>query len=476
MRLLRRHSVWLLVATLMGIAGALFATSGQKAQYTSAAQVDVEARVFANTVPVTPNLATEEQVARSGLVTASAAPKLGMTTSALISHLSVSVLASTNILTIGCTMPTAAAAQNCAAAAAAAYIGFRNDVATTASVRAHDPLGATLVTPAPLPGGTTGTSESIMLVIGAIVGLTLGLGAVFVRDRADDRVRDRDDLEQCLDAPALVAIPRVRRRSAPPASVFSKAPNSAAAEAYRYLRVHLDPVLADDSSNGKVVLVAGPRGREGRTCVAANLAAALAHAGAKVVLVDADLRHPSLGTLFGIGIRPGFTDLLSGGAPLGDVVAPTGVPRLQLVTVGTPTDRPADMFEVTALHNALARMTATADVVIVDSAPVLTVSDPLALAFASDVIVTVANVRRTTRTDLRAAAAEIRTAVPKPVVGVLNCVPRSLRGNAARPDLAAGAGAPPLAPPAPEGTQCEFTPEDSAPFSLQEDFSQPAQQ
>src|SRR5487761_332919 len=87
MRLLRRHGVWLLVATLMGSAGAVLATSGQKAQYTSAAQVDVEARVFASTVPVTPNLATEEQVARSGLVTASAAPKLGMTTTALISHL-----------------------------------------------------------------------------------------------------------------------------------------------------------------------------------------------------------------------------------------------------------------------------------------------------------------------------------------------------------------------------------------------------
>ena len=437
MKLLRKRGVWVVLATMACIAGAWLVGAGGTTQYTSAAEVDVEARVFANTVPVTPNLANEKAIATSGSVLDGAAQSLGITSAGLAAQLAVSSPASTNLLAIACTMPEPVAAQRCAAAVAQAYANFRNDAASSKTVRAHDSFSVTVVTPAPLPSTPTGTSKLVVLSLGTVLGLALGVGTAFVRDRFDDRVRDRDDLEQCLDAPVLAAIPRVRR-SAGPASVFRSAPLSRAAEAYRHLRVRLDSLIAATNSQGKVVLVTGAHAGEGRTCVASNLAAALAHAGANVLLVDADLRHPSLSEVFHTSERRGLMDLLAGGASLNEVIVPTDLPGLGLVTVGTATDRSAEMFEVGRLTRAFAGMTAAADVVIVDSGPALTVSDPIALTRVSNIVVVVANVRRTRRAAVRAAVGEIRGAGPGTIVGVITGSPRSFRNTRPRRDFAAG--------------------------------------
>jgi polysaccharide biosynthesis transport protein len=437
MKLLRKRAAWVVLATMACLAGAWLVGSQGATRYVSAAQVDVESRVFPNTVPVTPNLANEKAIAASGSVLDSAARSLGIAAGSLAADVTVSSPASTNLLTIACKMAEPAAAQRCAAAAAQAYASFRNDTASSALIRAHDSFSVTVVTPAPLPAAPTGTGKMVVLSLGGVLGLALGVGTAFVRDRFDDRVRDRDDLGLCLDAPVLGVIPRVRR-SAGPASVFSSAPLSRAAEAYRHLRVRLDSLIAATGSQGKVVLVAGAHAGEGRTCVATNLAAALAHAGATVLLVDADLRHPSLGGVFHTSKRRGLLDLLTGEASLGDVIAATDLPGLGLVTVGTATDRSAEMFEAGRLARAFAAMTAAADVVVVDSGPALTVSDPIALTRVSDIVLMVANVRRTRRTAVRAAAAEIRGAGPSAIVGVVTGAPRSFRNARPRRDFAAG--------------------------------------
>jgi succinoglycan biosynthesis transport protein ExoP len=437
MKLLRKRAAWVVLAMMACIAGAWLVGSGAQTHYASTAQVDVESHVFANTVPVTPNLATEKSIALSGRVLDSAALSLGLAPGVLVTHLAVSSPASTNLLSIACTMPEAVAAQHCAGAVAQAYADFRNDVGGAKLVRASDPFNITIVTPAALPVTPAGSRKPVLLSLGAILGLALGIGTAFVRDRFDDRVRDRADLQQCLDAPVLAVIPRVRR-SAGPGSVFRSAPLSQAAEAYRHLRVRLDSLTSPAGSQGKVLLVAGAQAGEGRTCVASNLAAALAQAGANVLLVDADLRHPSLSEIPRYGERRGLIDVLAGRASLDDVITPTDLPGLGLVTVGTATDRPAEMFEVGRLTRVFGSMTAAADVVVVDSGPALTVSDPIALTRVSDVVVVVANVRRTRRAAVAAAAREIRDAGSAITVGVITGAPRSLRNARPRRDFAAG--------------------------------------
>ena len=209
--------------------------------------------------------------------------------------------------------------------------------------------------------------------------------------------------------------------------MFSRAPRSTAAEAYRYLRSNVRPFLT--AGPGRRYRAAGglPQGREGRTCVAANLARSLAQAGACVIAVDADLRHtwrsgflhahPSLSEIFQADDRPGLNELLAGKASLDAVALPvemaaeTRTPPaagLRFVAAGEPAGRSADIVDGVRLTAALAGMRAAADVVVVDSAPVLAVSDATSLARASDVVLMVADVRRTGRRAPGAAAREIR--------------------------------------------------------------------
>src|SRR6266571_3785348 len=157
MTLLRKHGLWLVIATMAGIAGALLYHLALPVSYMSTSQVDVEAHIVAQAAPIIPNMATEAQVATSGVVVASTARALG-------------------------TMPSPAAAQRCAAAAAAGYVAFRNDVTGSKAERARDPLHVRLVTVASLPNAPAGPGKKILLPAGALLGLLLGIGGVALRD------------------------------------------------------------------------------------------------------------------------------------------------------------------------------------------------------------------------------------------------------------------------------------------------------
>lgn len=434
MTLLRKHIRWLVLAMVAGIAGALLIHVSIAPRYTSAAEVDIEPNMPALTIQYAPNMVTEQDVATSGVVLANAARALGTTPTALEKDLSAAVSGTdatggaANVLAISCSMPTALSAQRCAAAAATAYMNYRNDVGQPASTQQHDPMVVTLVTPAPLPTKAAGVGLKILLPVGAILGLLLGAGAVFVRDYADHRVRDGADMERLLDAPVPGVIPRTKN----PDDVFIRQPLSAAAESYRYLRELLSPLIASVPDGGAVLLIAGAQADDGCTSVAANLAAALAEQGAKVLLVDADLWHPSLGTVFGpSGRRPGWSDLLARRASLDEVAVPVpGVPGLRLVTAGDVTIKPAEIFRDSRLAQAFRDMRAQADVIVIDSAPVLEASHTIALARASDIVTIVADVRRTAREDVSVAAQQIRANGPRVIVGALNGVASSVNGQA----------------------------------------------
>ena len=425
MTLLRRHGLWVIIATVVGIAGAWLYHAAQPTMYTSTAQVDVESNVVPGAAPITPNMATEEQVATSGIVLGNTANDLGVSTRVLAGELSAKASSTSTVLSISCTRPTPRDAQSCASIAYNVYIGYRNELGLSKTAQAHDPYRVTLVTPPQVPASPAGIGKKILLPIGAILGLALGLGGVALRDRFDNRVRDRADLERYLEAPVLAGVPRVQRHRVDPAFVFSRAPQSRAAEAYRYLRSRIAPVW----DGGRMLLVAGPQGLEGRTCVASNLAQSLALTGTSVILVDADLRHashrhgfgahPSLSEVFEARDRPGLSELLAGTASLDDVALPSIVPGLRFVAAGTSADRITDIFETAKLTGAFKDMKAAADMVIVDSAPVLAVSDTISLARASDVVLMVADPRRTERGAVSAAVQVIQASGP-PIVGVLN--------------------------------------------------------
>lgn len=426
MRLLRKYWVWVLICTIACAAGAWIVGAISPARYTSTASVDVEASPIPGSQPATVNTSTEKEVASSGVVLSKASPHTGLSTDQLSSHVSIAVPSGANVLSISCTMPDPAAAQRCATAVTQAYMNFRNDVYTPKAAP-RDPLTVTLVSAAQLPTKPSGLRLTDLLPLGALIGVLLGFGTAYLRDRADDRVRDRDDLEECLGEPVLAVVPR-SRSAAEGAKVFATEPGSAAAEAFRYLRAHVEPLIPADGNGGKVLLVTGAQRQEGRSSVACNLATALAQAGRRVLLVDADLRHPFLADVFETGSRAGLTELLAGEATLADVAAPTGRQNLQLVTAGRKAGEPSDVLNSDSLARAIGAMRAAADVIVVDSGPAVSVSDPVTIAQLSDLVLQVANVRRTPRAAIRAAAQELRTSSPiiegtGRLAGVLTGVP-----------------------------------------------------
>lgn len=194
-------------------------------------------------------------------------------------------------------------------------------------------------------------------------------------------------------------------------------PRSPAAEAYRTLRTNLQ-FSALSTKGPHVLLVASASPREGKTTTVGNLGVVLAQAGSRVCLIDSDLRRPSLHRLFGLGNAMGLTTALLHEAPVAEAARPTRVEHLELVTSGPVPPNPAELLSSKAMQQFLEGAGAAYDVVILDSAPVLAVSDASALAPRSDGVVLVVRVRVTPHQAVQRAIEQLEGVGGK-VAGIL---------------------------------------------------------
>lgn len=440
-RLLHARLPWILSVTTVVVAATWVVAEHRATSYSSTAEVNVESRVFPNTTSLPANMATERQLVTSGVVLDRAAAVLRRDPRDVLSSLSITVPADTTFLDIACEAEIPQQAQRCAAVVADAYIEYRHAAAAqndlpaggpgTAKTRATaaQPLDAVLVSPPALPDAPAGTPRLTLLGIGALLGLALGIGSGYVRDRFDDRVRGQADAEQHLGEAVVARLPKVARRASP-AHVVARRPESAAAEAYRYVRIRLESLLwaegavpgAGAGTPGRVVLVTSCRAGEGSTTVASNVALSFALAGRRTILMDADVTHADLADLYGLDKGCGLLDLLSETASLSDVVKSSPWSQLRLVAPGSSATCGRDLFEVTRLRAAFNLLAAEADVVVVDCAGVLAVSDVLGLAMVSDVVLMVIDARHTTRGRVSEAAAGLRSVAPARVLGLLSSV------------------------------------------------------
>jgi capsular exopolysaccharide synthesis family protein len=450
-RLLRVYGLWILLVTAVVVGGALAVSLRAAPEYASQASVIVEPRVFPNTTPVEPAMGTEKQVAQSGVVMDTAARSLGITTDELRGGLTIGVTPDANVLQFGYVHEDPAEAQRRAQAVAVAYVGYRNasesqETGTTkpAPTAARSVQHATLVTPAGLPAAPKGHTLWINIAAGLVIGLALGIGTALIRDRTSDRLRGREDFEQITGLSVLASVPRMRpaRPDEPP--IILRAPDSPAAESFRYLRSKVQ-TLAGRRGDGTAVLVTSAGEQEGRTTTAANVAAALALAGLDVILVDTDLRRPRLHTMFGVENNIGLASVLSRQSLVLETLRATTVPGLLLLPAGPPAGNAAELLSEQRLESAVSVLRSACDFVILDSAPVLAVADPVALAAVSDLVLLVADRRRTTRTFAAAALRELGEHADRVVGGVLINASKSAGRLPSRP-----AAAPVDSAPAPE--------------------------
>jgi succinoglycan biosynthesis transport protein ExoP len=222
----------------------------------------------------------------------------------------------------------------------------------------------------------------VPLVSSRIVGTDVGFSTrsragaiVFAIEYLDETIKDANDAQKQLNLPALGTISRIAAIQKPTDQVVTLTqPRSPIAEAYRVLRTKLRFSGIENPNGALLVTSSGPN--EGKSTTAANLATTIAQGGKRVILVDCDLRRPSLHTLFSVSNDVGLSDLFLEDAPALDrVLKPTSVPTMRLLTSGTIPPNPSEMLDSKRMTELLLELRDQSDMVVIDSPPALIVAD-----------------------------------------------------------------------------------------------------
>lgn len=326
----------------------------------------------------------------------------------------------TNILGIVATAPTGQLAADLANAAGPALADIGGDYSPLLA-SAGQRVESTSITAAGVPGAPVSPNMTQNVALAILAGLALGLGLVLLRHFLDTKVRSEMDLRMISDRPLLA---RLRRLKDPSRGllVVDADPHSVAAEEFRRLRTNLQ--FVDVTTGGKhsfVVTSAMPS--EGKTLSAVNLSLAMSRSGMRVLLVDADLRHPSVATAMGLEGSVGLTTILLGRATLDDVVQQWGETSLYVLPAGEIPPNPSELLGSAAMEALFEEFLAAFDFVIVDSPPVLPVIDPVLINRLVGGMLLVVTVNRTKKRDVAHALKNLATVDIKPAGFALNMVP-----------------------------------------------------
>jgi non-specific protein-tyrosine kinase len=301
--------------------------------------------------------------------------------------------------------------------------GYRNTYSTlvqnyesmrvTAARTADD---VTLYEEANAPRSPVRPRAMMNTALAGVVGAMIGLGTAFLIEYLDDSIRSPRDVEQ---ATGLETVGTIGRSSAEGELVVAQQPLSPVAEGFRKLRTNMEFLGIEGELRS--VLVTSPGPREGKSTVAANLAAAAAQAGRFVILVEGDLRQPGAGRAFKRASSVGLTNALLEGRLNGKIQA-TEVKGLRFLAAGEEPPNPAEMLGSRRMREILEDLVAEADLVIIDSAPVLPVADSVVLGQQVDGVLLVVDVGRTRRSAAEQAVEGLRQAGANVVGAVLNNV------------------------------------------------------
>lgn len=291
-----------------------------------------------------------------------------------------------------------------------------------------------VVEPASLPMSPSSPRLHLFLLFGGFVGLIIGFGAAFVAEFFDLTVRDPEETEQLLPVPGLAILPHFdvyavaneasAAKGAPAKGtardnalvqttgfVSIDSPFSLHGEAFRDLRAAVR--LSSIDKKAQIILISSALPEEGKSTVAANLAAAFAQDGFSTLLIDSDLRKPSLTKFFqpDMYASTGLSDILTGQAGIEEVlVTSSKVKNLFFLPAGSPAPNPAELAGSRRMENLLHQLRTTYDFIILDSSPVGTVSDAIILSPSCDGVVIVARENQTPKRALLKSITRLQNA------------------------------------------------------------------
>jgi len=253
--------------------------------------------------------------------------------------------------------------------------------------------GAQVVTPAVAPKAPSSPRPKRNLALGIAVGLILGVGGAFGLEYLDDSIRTKEDLEKAGGGLSVLGlIPEVTswKDETTTRVVAATTPNSSVAEAYRSLRTSIQFFGLDRPI--RIIQLTSPVAQEGKTTTLANLGVVLAQAGQRVAMVCCDLRRPRLHEFFGLDNTVGFTSVLLGKASLAEAVQPAlpGQDHLWVLASGPPPPNPSELLASPLTGEVLRTLASEFDIVLVDSPPILPVTDAAVLSAHVDAVIVVA--------------------------------------------------------------------------------------
>jgi capsular exopolysaccharide synthesis family protein len=470
--LVRRRKWWVIGLAMLGLGISIAITFTEPKQYSASAQVLVQASsqtgaLGATAQPVTTtDVQTMLELVTSAPVTSAVQRKLGS-----VPSVSAAEVGQTNVIAITASSAAPARAALIANVYANAFVSEQRTVALDSLAAAEAQLrtqirtigkqikqlrgnsnaaseqtalinqqavlseqltqmqvnsegetdGLVLVTPAQPPTSPSSPKPTEDGLLGLVAGLILGLAAAFLRESLDDAVASKEMAEEFGGATVLAAVPMVNswKKRDKPLVVSLARPMSPAAEAYRSLRTSLQ--FARQERDLHTILVTSPAAAEGKTSTLSNLGAMFAQAGQRVVLVSCDLRKPRLGQFFGVDESLGLTTAILGEQPVEELVqAVPGDDNLWLLGSGQMPPNPAELLNGRRIQEVFSALRELFDLVLIDSPPVLPVTDAVVLAEDADATLLVVAAGQTSRGDLQRAAEKLAHVNARVVGLVLN--------------------------------------------------------
>ncbi|MBG86768.1 MAG: hypothetical protein CMO80_07695 [Verrucomicrobiales bacterium] len=283
--------------------------------------------------------------------------------------------------------------------------------------------------PASLPGAPVSPRKSVIMMVAMIVGCGLSFMLVFIVQQLDKTVKSIDEAERLFGVPVVGAVPKNPEIKDDQGRLFvTKAPNSSCAEAFRTLRASIS--LLGREEERRVILFTSAVPSEGKTFCSVNYAIANASQGKKTLIMDFDLRRPSVGDTFHIDRKtPGVTDLLLANKTLDEVALKTDFENLTLIPAGSTVPNPSELIASDHVKKLIDDVVGKYDQVVIDNAPVTAVSDTLLIL---EYVQTICMVTRAAKTSYRliGRALELVRRSGKNVSGlVLNFVPEKRRAG-----------------------------------------------